>query len=84
MIKYIFDVDGMMCGNCEKHVIESVKKAVSGAKVTASHKDKKVEVTASVVDEKLVISAIEDRGYTVKGVKKHEVEKKGLLSFLKK
>ncbi len=84
MIKYIFDVDGMMCGNCEKHVIESVKKVVSGAKVTASHTDNKVEVIGATVDEKAAISAIEDRGYTVKGVKKEEVEKRGLFSFFKK
>ena len=84
MFKYIFSVEGMMCPNCEKHAIESVKNAVKGAKVTASHQDKKVEVTADYIDESAVISAIESRGYAVKGVTKQEVEKKGLLSFLKK
>ena len=84
MVKYIFNVEGMMCCNCEKHAVESVKKAVKGAKVTASHQDKKVEVTADYIDENAVILAIEERGYAVKGVIKQEVEKKGLFSFLKK
>ena len=84
MVKYIFSVEGMMCPNCEKHAVESVKNAVKGAKVTASHQDKIVEVTADYIDENAVILAIEDRGYTVKGVIKQEVEKKGLFSFLKR
>ena len=84
MVKYIFSVEGMMCCNCEKHAVESVKNAVKGAKVIASHQDKTVEVTADYIDENAVILAIEDRGYTVKGVIKQEVEKKGLFSFLKR
>lgn len=85
MIKYIFEVEGMMCSNCEKHAVESVKKAISQAKITASHQDKKVEVISNnEIDESLVVSAIEGRGYTVKGVKKEEVKKKGLFSFFKK
>lgn len=85
MIKYVFEVEGMMCSNCEKHAVESVKKAIPQAKISASHADKKVEVISSVeIDENLVTSAIESRGYTVKGVVKEEVKKKGLFSFFKK
>ena len=28
MVKYKFSVEGMMCHNCEKHAVESVKNAV--------------------------------------------------------
>ncbi len=84
MFKYTFEVEGMMCCNCEKHAVDSVKRVVDG-KVTASHTDKKVEViTKKEIDEKIVISAIEDRGYTVKGYNKEEIKSKGLFSFLKK
>ena len=75
----------MMCGNCEKHAVESVKKAVSTKSVVASHVEKKVEVTVnSPVDVSVIKDAIEDRGYTVTDVKEEKVEKKGLFSFLKK
>lgn len=85
MIKYVFIVEGMMCCNCEKHAVDSVKKVLPQAKITASHQDKKVEVILnSEIDESLVTSAIESRGYTVKGVSKEEVKKKGLFSFFKK
>lgn len=85
MIKYIFEVEGMMCKNCEKHAVDGVKKAFPNAKITASHLDKKVEIIEKFeIDEKTVISIIEDIGYTIKGVNKEEIKSKGLFSFLKK
>lgn len=85
MVKYLFEVEGMMCKNCEKHVVESIKKAFPSAKVTASYVDKKVEVaTKKKIDENLVVTAIQDRGYDVKSVKQEEVKNEGIFSFLKK
>jgi Cu2+-exporting ATPase len=74
MIKYVFKVDGMMCGNCEKHAVGAVKKAVSVKTAVASHIDKTVEITAKKpVDENAVKLAIEDRGYAVLGVEKFDI-----------
>ena len=85
MNKYIFTVEGMMCCNCEKHAVDSVKKLYPNAKVTASHKDGVVEVLSKdKIDENLVTAAITDRGYAVKGVAIEKAEKKGLFSFLKR
>ena len=85
MIKYIFTVEGMMCCNCEKHAVDSVKSVLPSAKVKASFKEQTVEViTKRDYDENIVISAINDRGYTVKGYSKEEIENRGLFSFLKK
>lgn len=73
MKKYVFSVDGMMCGNCEKHAINAVKKAVSAKAVTASHLDKKVVVTAKKeLDTNAIKTAIEDTGYTVLGFSEEE------------
>ncbi len=85
MVKYIFEVTGMMCPNCEKHTEESVKKVIPSAKVKASFTDGKVEVVLKKeVDENDIILAIKDRGYVVKGYKKEVIEDKGLFSFFKK
>ncbi len=74
MFEYVLKVEGMMCGNCEKHAVESVKKAVSVKKVTASHVDKTVIITAKKeIDVEKVKTAIEDRGYTVLGVDGKEI-----------
>lgn len=84
MVKYVFNVDGMMCGNCEKHAVTAVKSVYKNAKVTASHTDKIVEVTASEVDVEAVIKAIAECGYTVTSHQAIEVSKKGLFSIFKK
>ena len=85
MVKYIFEVEKMMCHNCEKHVVDSVKKVFPTAKVVASHTDKKVEVTLKAeVDEKIIISTIEDRGRLVKGFNKQQSKRKSIFSLLKK
>lgn len=37
MWKYTIPVEGMMCGMCESHVNESIRKNFSIKKVTSSH-----------------------------------------------
>ena len=37
MYKTVVKVDGMMCGMCESHVNDAVRKAVPLKKVTSSH-----------------------------------------------
>ncbi|MBE5744093.1 MAG: heavy-metal-associated domain-containing protein [Clostridiales bacterium] len=80
MIKYVFEVTGMMCCNCEKHVVEEIKKLYKFDKVVASHVEKTVTVTAKKeIDVQAVENAIKNRGYNVLSVKKEEFVKKGLF-----
>ena len=38
MIKTVLKIDGMMCGMCEAHICDTIRKAVLAAKkVSASH-----------------------------------------------
>lgn len=37
MLKYTIKVDGMMCGMCEAHVNDAIRKAFFAKKVTSSH-----------------------------------------------
>ena len=79
MIKTTVKVDGMMCGMCESHVNDAVRKAFQVDKVTSSHsKD-------GPVDEAKLKTAISATGYEVKGITSEPYEKKkGLFSFLHK
>ena len=46
MWKYTIEVTGMMCGMCESHVNDTVRKAFSVKKVTSSRSKKETTVIA--------------------------------------
>lgn len=84
MIKTTVKIDGMMCGMCESHVNDAVRKALKVEKVSSSHKrGETVIISQDAISDDDVRAAIEPTGYTVKGVASEPYEKKGgLLSFL--
>ena len=86
MQQYTLKIDGMMCGMCESHVNDAVRKAFQVNKVTSSHtKGETVIITDTPVDEAKLKTAISATGYEVKGVTSEPYEKKkGLFSFLHK
>ena len=68
-MKTVINVEGMMCPMCEKHVKEAIEKNFAVESVTASHDEKKVEITsAAALDYKKVAAVIADAGYTPKGL----------------
>lgn len=82
MTKITVKVDGMMCGMCEAHVNDAVRKAFPVKKVTSSHsKGETVILTENDIDESALRSAINATGYEVKTVTKEPYEKKGLFGF---
>ena len=82
MLKITVQVDGMMCGMCESHVNDAVRKAFQVKKVTSSHrKGQTVILTENDIDEGALRSAIGATGYEVKTVSKEPYEKKGLFGF---
>ena len=81
MVQTTLKVDGMMCGMCESHVNEVVRKTAQVEKVTSSHT--KVIVSAQPLDIEALKAAIADTGYTVTGAEEKPYEKKGFFSFLK-
>ncbi len=77
MFKIVVNVEGMMCGMCEKHVNEAIEKNFNVKSVVSSHADNKTEITAeSALDEAKVKAVIEEEGYTVHSVNTEEVKKK--------
>ena len=86
MIETTVKVDGMMCGMCESHVNDAVRKAFPQAeKVTSSHsKGQTVIRSQQPLDAQKLRDVINATGYEVKDVKSAPWKKKGLFSFLKK
>ncbi len=80
MQKITLKIDGMMCGMCESHVNDAVRKAFSVKKITSSHnKGETVILTESDISEEQLRAAIESTGYQVLTVSKEPYEKKGLF-----
>ena len=66
MWKYTAQVDGMMCGMCESHVNDAVRKSFP--------------VAETDLDEDALRAAISATGYEVGEIRKEPWEKKGLFS----
>ena len=79
MIKTTLKIDGMMCGMCEAHVCDAIRKAVPKAKkVTASHTKKEASfLTEEPVNAETLKTTIDETGYTCLGVESAPYEKKG-------
>ena len=83
MIKTTMKIDGMMCGMCEAHVCDAIRKAVPEAKkVTASKSKKEASfLTDKAVDNDYLKAAINATGYTCLGIASVPYEKKGLFGW---
>ena len=85
MIETTLKVSGMMCGMCESHINDVVRKTAQVNKVSSSHtKGETVIVSEKELDVEKLRQAIADTGYTVTDVSTRPYEKKGFFSFLKK
>lgn len=81
MNKITVGIKGMMCGNCENHMNEAIKKAFDSKKVKSSHKkEETVFVTDRDIDEARLRQVVEDAGYEMVQMK-IEPYKKTLFGF---
>ncbi len=66
MAKTTIHVEGMMCGMCEAHVADAIRRVFTDAKkVKASHKKDIVTfVTENAPDEEVLKNIIDSTGYT--------------------
>jgi len=73
-------IDGMMCGMCEAHVCDAIRKSGTVKKVTASHtKGVATIIAEDNFDEEVAVAAIEKEGYRVLSKEKKPYEKHGLF-----
>ena len=81
MFETTLDIDGMMCGMCESHINDAIRKDFSIKKVSSSHaKGKTVIVSEQPLDEALLRSTITATGYELQSVQSAPYEKKSLFS----
>lgn len=77
MIKTTVGIDGMMCGMCESHVNDAIRKSFDIKKVSSSHSKKKTEIISEeAIDEDKLRAVIDETGYTVLSVDSEPYKKK--------
>ena len=82
MWKYNIEVKGMMCGMCEAHMNEAIRKEFDVKKVKSSHTKNNVEIVSeNELDQDLLVSVIAATGYERGAVKKEEYKKKGFFGL---
>ena len=80
MVQTTLKIDGMMCGMCESHINDAIRKEFPVKKVTASHsKGICVIISDAPLDEAKLRKTIDDTGYTLLEVQSEPYEKKGGL-----
>ncbi len=81
MIKTTMKIDGMMCGMCEAHVCDAIRRAIPEAKkVTASRSKKEAFfLTEEAVDTDRLKAAVDATGYLCLGVETAPYEKRRLF-----
>ena len=80
MLKITVQVDGMVCGMCEAHVNDAVRKAFPVKKVTSSHsKGQTIILTEQDIEGTALRAAIGGTGYEVKTVTKEPYKRRGLF-----
>lgn len=82
MQKTILKIDGMMCGMCEAHINDCIRRSFEVKKVTASHKSGEcVIISENPLDPEKLKAAIAETGYTVLSVTQSPYEKKKFSFF---
>ena len=81
MFKTTIKVEGMMCGMCEAHVSDAIRKAVPEAKKVKVSKAKKEAtfISDEQPDPTLMEKTIKDTGYDFLGCVSEKKKKKGLF-----
>ena len=84
MYKTTLKIDGMMCGMCESHINDTIRKAAPAKKVTSSHaKGEAVVLTDEPLDIEAVRAAVHATGYEVTEASSEPYEKKKFSLFKK-
>ena len=81
MIRTTVKIEGMMCGMCEAHICDTIRKAVPSAKKVSASRSKKEAsfLTEEAVNAEALKAAVNATGYTCLGVESVPYEKKGLF-----
>ncbi|MBS5724904.1 MAG: heavy-metal-associated domain-containing protein [Clostridiales bacterium] len=77
MIKTTLQIDGMMCGMCEAHINDAIRRSFDVKKVTSSRaKGETVILSEDGLDESRLRDVILETGYELKGISSTPCEEK--------
>ena len=80
MQKITLKIDGMMCGMCESHINDVIRRTFPVKKVSSSHsKAETVIVTDADIPEDALRKALDAIGYRLQALHTEPYEKKGFL-----
>lgn len=80
MLKTTLEIDGMMCGMCEAHMNDAIRKAFAVKKVTSDHAKKHtVIVSETALDEDNLKDTVTSAGYTLLSVRSEPYKKWSLF-----
>ena len=81
MNKVTMKIDGMMCGMCEAHICDTIRRAIPSAKKVKASRSKKEAsfLTEETVDTVSLKNAIDATGYSCMGIESAPYERKGLF-----
>ena len=81
MIKTVLKIDGMMCGMCEAHICDVIRRTYPAAKkVAASRKKGEAQFLLELEpDAETLKKAIAETGYTCLSVQTQPYQKRGLF-----
>lgn len=81
MLETTVKINGMMCGMCEAHINDTIRRQFNVKKVTSSHaRGQAVIRSEEPLDEAALREAIAKTGYEVTAVSVKPVEKGGLFA----
>ena len=70
-MKTILHINGMMCGMCESHINDAIRKNFTVKKVKSSkRKNQTVIVADEILDEEKIKQVIKETGYELVGIEK--------------
>ena len=80
MVKITLKINGMMCGMCESHINDVIRKTIPVKKISSSHSKGETEIIAEApLDEDRLRMAIGETGYELVSVSTEEYVKKGFF-----
>ena len=83
MLKTVLKIDGMMCGMCESHMNDLIRKHCKVKKVSSSaKKGETVVISEEALDIPMLEKEIKEIGYELVSHTSEPYEKKGLLSLI--
>ena len=82
----VLTVEGMMCGMCESHVADALRKVPGVEKASASRSKREARVVCGPeVTDAALLAAVNATGYEASNVREEtDTPKKGLFGFRKK